>query len=135
MRDAREQVEVRGVQAGRGIAHAVAHRENHPANRAAGGLAAHEPLPEDVLVQGARCPESLLEHAERRREKARLPEQPLRTPVELGARLQVLEDETLEVRHRLLLTPQGVVEPEHLRDDPRAHAKRRVAAGRRRVPR
>ena len=86
-----------------------------------------EPAAEGMLVQTAARFDERFEPRERRGEKLRLPEQPLGAAVDLGARLQAVGHQPIEVGDRAIAPAQLVVEREDLDDETGAEPEGRRA--------
>ncbi len=122
--DARQQIEI-GLVEPFGVGNPVGDRDDDVADRI-GGRLGDQPLAQRVLVAAARLAHPALVVAERAGQKPRLRPHPLRRPVDfVGA--QRLVDQLLEPLHLLRLTPQLIVEAQHLGDEPGAELKRQAA--------
>ncbi len=80
--------------------------------------------PDGMFVDAGHRGERAFERLERRREESRLREEASRAAIELGAPLELLRHQALEVRHRLMPSSQLVVQRKDLRDETRAQVER-----------
>lgn len=87
-----------------------------------------------VFVESTRVARESLELAERRREEAGLRQQACRTAVDVGFVFECTDQQAVEVVDRTHVPADGVVEVDHLGDDPGPHEERRRRLARVGVP-
>ena len=127
--DARQQIEVRLIQAFR-VRDPVGHGHDDVANRI-GGRLCDQPLAQRVLVALAGLGHAPLVIAKGASEKPRLDPHPPRRPVHIVG-TQGFFDQLFKPLHLLRLTPQLIVETQHLGNEAGPELKGQFAAARRR---
>ena len=107
----------------------VGHRDHDRRQRAGRRVERDGPRAQAVLVDEPRRVEGGLVAAKRRREEARLVEEPRRPAIERGAALERGADQPLEVVDRAAVAAQRVVELEHRGHEGRPQREGRLRAG------
>ena len=130
-RKSRQQIEVRGVQTRR-VRGLVRHGHDDLRDRL-GRFRNEQPFPQPMLVHAAKGVQPAVVGAERRDQEAGLQQETPGSTIEVGARLELLDEEPLERVHRTLVAPELIVERQQRRDDARAQSERRRTAGGQRV--